>query len=70
MVGWQKQIVEKLMELGEGARGFLLMCLMHNVKKIIKKVLNGTVNLLGKYRKLIEEAMLEYREERLALAVA
>ena len=40
------------------------MCLMHNVKKIAKKVLEGAVSLPGKYGKLIEEAMLGYREER------
>ena len=33
-----------------------LMCLMHNVKKIVKRVLDGTVSLPGKYDKLIEEA--------------
>ena len=43
---------------------FSLMCLVHNVKKIVKKVLDGTVSLPGKYSKLIEEAMLGYREEQ------
>jgi len=38
---------------------FSLMCLVHSVKK----VLDGTVSLPRKYSKLIEEAMLEYREE-------
>jgi hypothetical protein len=46
---------------------FLLMCLVHNVKKIVKKVLEGTVTLPGKYSKLIEGAMLVYREEQLTL---
>jgi len=46
---------------------FSLMCLVHNVKKIVKKVLKGTVSLPGKYSKLIEEAMLGYGEERLTL---
>ena len=32
---------------------FLLMCLVHNVKKIVRKVLDGTVSLPGKYSKLI-----------------
>jgi hypothetical protein len=41
---------------------FLLMCLVHNVKKIIKRVLNGTVRLPGRYGKLIEEAVWVYRE--------
>lgn len=49
---------------------FSLMCLVHNVKKIVKKVLQGTVSLPGKYSKLIEEAMLGYRAERLTLVRA
>ena len=37
------------------ARGeFWLMRLVHNVKKIVKKVLEGTVSLPGRYSKLIE----------------
>ena len=43
---------------------FLLMCLAHNVKKIVKKVLQDTLTLPGKYSKLIEEAILGYREEQ------
>jgi hypothetical protein len=31
------------------------------MKKIVKRVLDGTVSLPGKYGKLIEVAMLEYR---------
>jgi transposase len=49
---------------------FLLMCLVHNVKKIVKKALEGTVSLPGKYSRLIEEAMLEYKEEQLTLVGA
>jgi transposase len=49
---------------------FLLMCLVHNVKKIVRKVLEGTVSLPGKYDKLIEEAVLGYREKRLTLVGA
>ena len=49
---------------------FSLMCLVHNVKKIVKRVLDGTVSLPGKYNKLIEEAVLGYREEQLALVGA
>lgn len=53
------------------ARGeFSLMCLVHNVKKIVKKVLEGTVSLPGKYTRLIEKAMPGYREERLTLVRA
>jgi hypothetical protein len=40
------------------------MCLVHNVKKILKKVLQGTVTLPRKYSKLIQEAILGYREEK------
>ena len=46
------------------------MCLVHNVKKIVKRVLDGTVSLPGKYNKLIEEAVLGYREEQLTLVRA
>ena len=46
---------------------FLLMCLVHNVKKIVKKVLQGTLTLPGKYSNLIEEAMPGYREDKLLL---
>jgi len=46
------------------------MCLVHNVKKIVKKVLDGTVSLPSKYSKLIEEAMLGYKEEQLTLVGA
>jgi outer membrane lipopolysaccharide assembly protein LptE/RlpB len=44
---------------------FSLMYLVHNVKKIVKRVLDGTVSLPRKYNKLIEEAVLGYREEQL-----
>ena len=49
---------------------FSLMCLVHNVKKIVKRVLDGTVSLPGKYDRLIEGAVLGYREEQLALVGA
>jgi hypothetical protein len=42
---------------------FLLMCLVHNVKKIVKKALKGTVSFSRKYSRPIEEAMLEYKEQ-------
>ena len=51
-------------------REFLLMCLVHNVKKVVKKVLDGTVSLPGKYGKLIEEVMLGFTEEQLTLVGA
>ena len=49
---------------------FSLLCLVHNVKKIVKRVLDGTVSLPGKYSKLIEEALSGYREKQLALVGA
>jgi len=50
---------------------FSLLCLVHNVKKIVKKVLDGTVSLPGKYDRLIEEAVLGHnREKQLALVGA
>ena len=48
---------------------FLLMCLVHNVKKIVRKVLDGTGSLPGKYRKLIEEAILGFTEEQQRLTL-
>ena len=35
----------------------MLMCLVHNVKKIVKKVLEGAVDLSGEYSKPIEIAI-------------
>ncbi len=49
---------------------FSLMCLVHNVKKIVKRVLDGTVSLPGKYSKLIEEVLSGYREKQLTLVGA
>jgi len=49
---------------------FSLLCLVHNVKKIVKRVLDGTVSLPGKYDKLIEEAVSVYREKQLTLVGA
>jgi len=49
---------------------FSLMCLVHNVKKIVKRVLDGTVSLPGKYGELIEEALSGYRENHLTLVGA
>jgi len=42
---------------------FSLMCLVHNAKKVVKIVLDGTVSLPGKYDKLIGETMPGYRED-------
>jgi hypothetical protein len=43
------------------------MCLVHNVKKIVKKVFQSTLTLPGRYSDLIEEAMPGYRENKLPL---
>jgi len=48
---------------------FSLMYLVHDVKKIVRKVLEGTVTLPGKYSKLIEEAILGCREEKKQLTL-
>jgi len=49
---------------------FSLLCLVHNVKKIVKRVLDGTVTLPGKYDRLIEDAVLGYREKQMTLVGA
>ena len=49
---------------------FSLLCVVHNVKKIVKRVLEGTVSLPGKYDQLIEEAVPGYGEEQLTLVGA
>jgi transposase len=43
---------------------FLLMCLVHNVKKIVKRVLDGTVRLPGNYNQLIEVAVFGSRQKQ------
>ena len=42
-------------------RGLSARFLVCNVKKIVKKVLDGTLNLPGKYNKVIEEATIGER---------
>jgi hypothetical protein len=42
---------------------FSLMCLVHNVKKMVKKVIQGRVTLPGKYNKA-EQALVGYSDER------
>jgi len=49
---------------------FSLLCLVHNIRKIVKRVLDNTVSLPGKYDKLIEEVSLGYREKQLTLVGA
>jgi len=55
----------------EKIRGeFSLMCLVHNVKKVVKGVLVGSVNLPDKYSGLAHMATLGYREEEPILVPA
>ena len=49
---------------------FSLLCLAHKVKKIVKRVLDGRINLPGKNDNLIEEAVLGYRKRQLTLVGA
>lgn len=49
---------------------FLLMCLVHDVKKVVKAVLAGTVNLPHKHDRLAGIAMLAFREGELILVPA
>lgn len=44
-----------------------LMCLVFNVKEIVKKMLEGTVTLPNKYGKSAKDSVLGYREEQLTL---
>ena len=46
------------------------MCLVHNVKKVAKAVLAGTISLPDKYNRLASMATLAFREERLILVPA
>ena len=48
---------------------FLLMCLVHNVKKIVKKVLQGTLTLPRRHSNLIEEAMLGWEQTKKQLTL-
>jgi len=48
-------------------REFSLMCLVHSVKEIVKKVLQDTLTLLIRYSKPIEEIMPGYKEYQLTL---
>jgi hypothetical protein len=56
-VGWQEAI-DGLPGFGEGANGVFANVFVHNVKKIVKKVLQGTITLPGSYSKLTEKAIL------------
>lgn len=43
---------------------FLLMCLVNNMKKTVKRMLDGTVSLPGNYNKLMGETVLRFRGDR------
>ena len=74
VMGHMKWNRRKLMMSSRGlekVRGeFSLMCLVHNVKKIVKRVLAGTVKLPDKYSGLARMATLGYREEEPILVPA
>ena len=61
---WNRRRIMMSLRGLEKVRGeFSLMCLVHNVKKVVKKVLAGSVNLPDKYSGLAHMAILRYREE-------
>jgi len=47
----------------------LLLCLVHNVNKIVKKVLQDTGTLPGKYSKLNEEAMFIFFKKGMSVGM-
>ena len=67
-MGWQEAF-DRLAWHSRGSRGVFanMPSAQCNVKRIVKRVLDGTVSLPGKYSKLIGEAVLGYREEQLTL---
>jgi len=51
-----------------GMRGeLLLMCLVHKMKKVVRKVREGAISLPEKYSKLLVEAIPGHKEEQLPL---
>ena len=62
---WNRRRIMMSLRGLEKMRGeFFLMCLVHNVKKVVKGVLAGSVNLPVKYSGLATHmATLRYREE-------
>ncbi len=59
----RRRIIMSLRGLEKVRGEFSLMCLVHNVKKVMKGVLAGFVNLPDKYSRLAHVATLRYREE-------
>jgi transposase len=61
---WNRRRIMMSLRSLEKVRGeFLLMCLVHNVKKVVKRVLAGSVNLPDKYSGLAHMATLGYLDE-------
>ena len=51
---WNRsKMMMSLRRLLKVAGEFLLMCLVHNVKKIVKRVLNGEISLSGRKSKIL-----------------
>lgn len=59
----RRRIMMSLRGLKKVRGEFLLMCLVHNVKKVVKRVLAGSVNLPAKCSGLAHMATLGYLEE-------
>jgi transposase len=66
----RRRIMMSLRGLKKVRGEFLLMCLVHNVKKVAKAVLVGTISLPDKHIRLAGMATLAFREERLILVPA
>jgi transposase len=66
----RRRIMMSLRGLVKVRGEFSLMCLVHNVKKVVKEVLAGAVNLPDKHSRLAGIPTLAYREEGLILVPA
>jgi len=61
---WNRRRIMMSLRGLEKVRGeFILMCLVHNVKKVVKRLLAGSVNLPDKWSGLAHMATLGYMEE-------
>lgn len=66
----RKRLMMSLRGLEKVRGEFSLMCLVHNVKKVVKEVLAGFVNLPDKYSEPTDMAILRHREEVPILVLA
>ena len=66
----RRRIMMSLRGLKKVRGEFSLMCLVHNVKKVVKVVLAGTVNLTGKHSGSAGMARLAFTDERLIFVSA